>query len=154
MVTVCIPTMIVSDNDSGNTHQSNLMYSVNSSNRDSQESISIPDCSVFEDTESDDLMENNDTSAPVSPVKLQQKLATWASKNNCQRGAVNELLGILREEGHTDLPKGCRTLLATPRVIDFRKMRWSILLHCRCSNEQGVRKALRGNPSLIQNNKT
>lgn len=51
------------------------------------------------------------------PQPLCQQLASWATKNRCQRSAVNELLEILRQQGHTSLPKDARTLLETPREI-------------------------------------
>lgn len=44
-------------------------------------------------------------------------LALWASKNNITREAVNELLELLRKNGH-DLPKDSRTLMETPRYVE------------------------------------
>lgn len=51
-----------------------------------------------------------------SPLSLRKDLAAWAIKHSCRRGPLNELLQILRREGHC-LPKDSRTLLATPRKI-------------------------------------
>ena len=47
-------------------------------------------------------------------VDLRHKLHLWATRNKCKHSAVNELLGILREQGH-NLPKDTRTPLHTPR---------------------------------------
>ena len=48
---------------------------------------------------------------------ISEELASWATKNNCRRDAVNELLKILRRHGHDSLPKDARTLLQTPRQV-------------------------------------
>uniref|UniRef100_X2B2T0 Uncharacterized protein n=1 Tax=Capitella teleta TaxID=283909 RepID=X2B2T0_CAPTE len=44
-------------------------------------------------------------------------MATWACANKLTRSAVQDLLVLLRGEGHDSLPKDCRTLLKTPRSI-------------------------------------
>ncbi|XP_038062953.1 uncharacterized protein LOC119733615 [Patiria miniata] len=52
---------------------------------------------------------------------LDDKLRKWATENKLTRACVNELLAILRHEGH-ELPKDARTLLKTPRsVVDSEK---------------------------------
>lgn len=48
---------------------------------------------------------------------LNEGLALWASKNNITRQAMNELLELLRKNGH-DLPKDSRTLMETPRHVE------------------------------------
>ena len=45
----------------------------------------------------------------TSELTLRQELNYWATKNACQHGVLNELLDILRKQGH-DLPKDARTL--------------------------------------------
>lgn len=61
---------------------------------------------------------NKESTVPVvSPQPFCHQLASWAIENRCQRSAVNDLLSILREQGHTSLPKDARTLLETPRVF-------------------------------------
>ena len=47
---------------------------------------------------------------------FQEKLQSWAVKSKCGRPQLNELLGILREEG-LEVPKDARTLCKTPRQI-------------------------------------
>ena len=84
-------------------------------------------------------------------ITLCQKLSTWAVKNKCQRRTVNELLEILRAEGH-NLPIDGRTLLATPQEIP-------ILTKCSGDYiyfgiEEGIRKVLSKNLSFIEKNKT
>lgn len=49
---------------------------------------------------------------------LEQDLASWATKNKCTRSALNDLLVILRKQGHR-LPKDARTLLRTPRTVEI-----------------------------------
>ena len=49
-------------------------------------------------------------------VDLRYKLHLWATRNKCKHSAVNEFLGILREQGQ-NLPKDARTLLHTPRDV-------------------------------------
>ena len=44
------------------------------------------------------------------------KLGAWAVKNSCTRQCTNQLLEILRDEGH-ELPKDSRTLLNTKSAI-------------------------------------
>lgn len=50
------------------------------------------------------------------------KLRKWAVQNNISLMALTTLLKILREEGHTELPKDSRTLLRTPKKVKTTKM--------------------------------
>jgi hypothetical protein len=61
-------------------------------------------------TDTDEESENdNEANVP--------KLAGWAANNNeCARSGLNDLLDILRKQGHR-LPRDSRTLLQTPRSI-------------------------------------
>ena len=101
---------------------------------------------------SDDIEIDNYPDHAVSPVTLRKKLATWATKNKCQRGAVDELLGILREEGHSSLPKDSRTLLATPRDVPTLERCGGQYIYLGL--ERGIRDILSENPSFIRNNNT
>ena len=49
---------------------------------------------------------------------LQEQLASWATKNKCTRASINELLSILKNHGHKDLPIDSRTLLKSPRYVE------------------------------------
>ena len=67
----------------------------------------------------------SETSLPTPDrcdVDLRLTLHLWATRNKCKHSAVNELLGILREQGH-NLPKDARTLLRTPRdvTVEFKR---------------------------------
>ena len=72
-----------------------------------------------------------------------EELADWAVRNRCTRASLNELLDILRKQGHR-LPKDARTLLHTPRLGESEK---------KCNGdysyfgiESGVLKILAQNP--------
>ena len=51
---------------------------------------------------------------------LGERTASWAIKYNCNRDCTNDLLKILREKGH-DLPKDCRSLFNTPRIVKYKE---------------------------------
>ena len=78
---------------------------------------------------------------------LRGDLAIWATKNKCQRTAVNELLQILRGQGLC-LPKDSRTLLQTRRevVTSSKCGGQSIYLGI----EAGITDILSRNSSLIE----
>ena len=50
---------------------------------------------------------------------LKEQLSTWATSNNVSKSCVDELLTILKPQCNVELPKDCRTLLQTPRVIEY-----------------------------------
>lgn len=71
------------------------------------------------DSSSDSEVEesgNSGTGRPKSDIR--KDLAEWALKHNCTRSTLNELLSILRQHGHSNLPADGRTLLHTPRHVD------------------------------------
>src|SRR5436190_20695399 len=51
---------------------------------------------------------SNDTATNLE--NLSQKLSRWAVRNNLSQNAFNDLLNILKSEGHNELPKDCRAL--------------------------------------------
>ncbi len=57
-------------------------------------------------------------SASISPM-LSDRLAQWTNQFQIKHNAVDSLLNILRENGHTELPKTARTLLATCDRVDW-----------------------------------
>ncbi|KAL0150376.1 hypothetical protein M9458_054193, partial [Cirrhinus mrigala] len=59
----------------------------------------------------------SDDSAEETPPDLGEEVAAWAATNKCKRSALNELLDILRRQGHR-LPKDARTLLKTPKRVE------------------------------------
>ena len=50
-----------------------------------------------------------------SAPDLVEEVASWEATHKCKRSALNELLYILRRQGHR-LPKDARTLLKTPKM--------------------------------------
>ncbi len=57
-----------------------------------------------------------DESSEEAVPDLGEELAAWATTNSCKRIALNEMLEILRRQGHR-LPKDSRTLLQTPKKV-------------------------------------
>ena len=54
---------------------------------------------------------------PLDSVKtFGDELASWSTKYQVQRAAVNDLLELLQKQGHA-LPKDARTLLGTPKEV-------------------------------------
>ena len=51
-------------------------------------------------------------------TKLREDLSGWAVENKCTRTSVDSLLRLLRDFG-IDWPKDSRTLLKTPRTVNF-----------------------------------
>eukprot|EP00795_Rhopilema_esculentum_P001396 gene1396-15808_t len=95
--------------------------------------------------------DNIETQLPEKKL-FQEELASWAARNRCSREATNELLDILRRNGHFSLPKDSRTLLHTPRDIQSQK---------RCRGEYayfgleaGIRRVLTSNPSFCREYRT
>lgn len=105
------------------------------------------------DLESFEGFENGDVDNNASSLGLsfREELASWATKHHCRRGTINELLRILRKQGHC-LPKDSRTLLTTPTKISTLE---------RCGGqyvylgiEHGVRQILSNYPSFLEKNKS
>ena len=94
---------VVSDNDE--IYHENDWMSTSSDN----DTVSTSD-----DTNGDTADEYVDQE-PVAD--LAEDLTEWATRHKCTRTALNELLNILRKQGHR-LPKDSRTLLKTPRSIN------------------------------------
>uniref|UniRef100_W5MYB2 Transposase domain-containing protein n=1 Tax=Lepisosteus oculatus TaxID=7918 RepID=W5MYB2_LEPOC len=66
--------------------------------------------------ESTDLVDEAQTD-PARP-NLSTELVAWSAKHGCKRQWFNDLLEILRRQGHK-LPKDCRTLLQTPNKVQI-----------------------------------
>ena len=70
---------------------------------------------VSSDEETVSLNDFNEDHIPENV--FENLLSGWVFKHQCSRDSFNELLSILRERDHLDLPKDCRTLLGTPRSV-------------------------------------
>ena len=76
----------------------------------------------------------------VNNANLYEKLAEWVVINQTLHTATNQLLCLLRNSGHLELPKDVRTLLKTPRNIPLQHkcggdyiyfgLETNILKHC------------------------
>lgn len=130
--------------------QSEILDSCDEFGQESRCTCSSSDDNVVDDSTSENESDCTSGVSDVSPVTFRQKLATWAAKNNCHRGTVNELLGILRKEGHS-LPKDSRTLLSTPRTVSTSSKCGGQYVYLGI--EHGVRQILSENPSFVEKNK-
>lgn len=85
------------------------------------DSISFISSSEYESNTDEDIKESNNISnyrIVQKQLHLRQKLVFWGTKNIkfLPHTIVNELLDILRSEGHDELPKTAETLLKTKRT--------------------------------------
>ena len=73
------------------------------------------DSSSEDETMPDDCESKNE--CPLDSVKtFGDELASWSTKYQVQRAAVNDLLELLQKQGHA-LPKDARTHLGTPKEV-------------------------------------
>lgn len=72
--------------------------------------------SEFNDSYVTDTDEDSENDNEAKVPDLAVDLVGWATNNECTRSGLNDLLDILRKQGHR-LPKDSRTLLQTPRSI-------------------------------------
>lgn len=69
-------------------------------------------------SDSENVTDNADNPVDDTEIQihsLQAKLGDWAVRYQINQNAVSALLLILRNYGHSDLPRDCRTLVKTPR---------------------------------------
>lgn len=95
-------------------YHNNSDPSLSFSDQDSCESTSLSPLIV---TAPEELSTDDESHHHISDLALEEGLALWASKNNITRQAANELLELLRNNGH-NLPKDSRTLMETPRYVE------------------------------------
>lgn len=103
-------------------HEDDITNNSESQNSDVNEVIVTSDQDSFFSDSSEETASNFEESFENVPSfqsqELEQDLALWATKNKCTRSALNDLLVILRKQGHR-LPKDARTLLRTPRTVEI-----------------------------------
>jgi hypothetical protein len=102
--------------------QSEILDSCDEFGQESRCTCSSSDDNVVDDSTSENESDCTSGVSDVSPVTFRQKLATWAAKNNCHRDTVNELLGILREEGHSVVASTYTLALSMVFVKSYRKI--------------------------------
>lgn len=83
-----------------------------------------------------------------SQKSFNDELASWATKYQVQRAAVNDLLALLKKQGHA-LPKDARTLLGTPKEV-------TVLSKCGGQYiyfgiKHGITQVLSAHPGALEN---
>ena len=95
------------------------------------------------------LFEENEGDIESQPDSLRQKLAAWAVKRNILHNAVDELLGILKEQPcGVGLPKSARTLVGTIRDVLVRKVNPGLYYHFGIL--EGAKSVLQKSPLLLK----
>ncbi|CAB3993355.1 Hypothetical predicted protein [Paramuricea clavata] len=76
------------------------------------------------DSEQNSMCDSSDNDEPRPPpssdTTLRHDLSCWATRNQCTRNTLNQLLHILNSHGHS-LPIDSRTLLQTPRNVSTQQ---------------------------------
>ena len=86
------------------------------------DTVSVVSSDLNSDYDDDETSDSDNENEP----SLSEEVAAWATKNKCTRSALNEMLDILRRQGHR-LPKDGRTLLQTPQKVESVKKMWRSL---------------------------
>ncbi|CAB4036659.1 Hypothetical predicted protein, partial [Paramuricea clavata] len=61
----------------------------------------------------------SDDSDQLENYSLKDKLVTWVNNFQVKHNAVDALLKLLKQSGHSELPSTARALLATPRLVSI-----------------------------------
>ena len=103
-----------------NTSQnsSDINSDMGSGNEDSSSDFGFSDHVQSSDSDNPDS-ENSLDHVEAEQRTVKEQLATWATSNGCSKTCVDQLLKIIRPVCNVDLPKDCRTLLKTPRSIEY-----------------------------------
>ena len=118
------------------------------------DSNSDPESSDTVSSSDEDPPGNNDGMVDENEEEpgLVTKLAKWILKYQISRTASNELLAILRQSGHDDLPKCTRTILKTPRTVLCEQKCGGEYVYLGISN--GISRSLAIFPQYRFNNDT
>lgn len=76
-----------------------------------------------------------------------EQLRKWVTKHQVKHNAIDDLLKILQENGHSDLPVTARTLLRTPRVVKTERRSGMDFIHLGL--ESGLLETLRNYPKEV-----
>ena len=71
------------------------------------------------DSDSLPVSSDDETLESSDRMSLQSDLAKWVIDARISRECCSGLLTLLRQHGHHELPKDCRTLLGTPSSADI-----------------------------------
>lgn len=96
--------------DSANSFE--CIYSATESSTTDESDFDTDEENASSDSEKEVLNDDAELDVP----DLEENLRQWFTKNKTTQRSLNELLTILRKQGHL-LPKDARTLLATPRAV-------------------------------------
>ena len=83
-----------------------------------------------EDIALDDVNQQQDA-AINDEANFSTQMSEWILRNKINRTASNELLSILRQNGHEELPLCTRTLLKTPRnytITEFKPLEEQVIV--------------------------
>ncbi len=78
---------------------------------------------------------------------MREDLITWANKHQIRQCALDDLLKVLRSQGHDTLPATARTLLKTVRVVDIQNKSGMQYIHLSLSEE--IEKVLKRYPCEV-----
>ena len=96
-----------------------ISYSDNVSFASSQSSV--PDDATYMSLNSFEDSDLYISDSKTEIVTLDSELAEWQSKHKLTRDAINDLLNILRRQGHR-LPKDYKTMMKTPCQIECYRL--------------------------------
>lgn len=114
----------------------------------SNDSLDVPE--IVESSESEcEYIDSAETEDGEEGPQFGDELVNWGRTNNVTRTGMNELLGILRRNGH-HLPKDIRTLRKTPRKTPIENKCGGQYIYFGLEN--GIIKALTDNNTFTRNN--
>ncbi len=111
--------------------------------------ISLNQEDTFSTDESSEFSSDCDTYLSLSKEdceknSLREDLIAWANKHQIRQCALDDLLKVLRSQGHDTLPDTTRTLLKTLRAVDIQNKSGMQYIHLSLSEE--IEKVLKRYP--------
>ena len=100
----------------------------------------------YESSDSDVVVELSFDEPEEQHSALTNDIGAWAVRNRCSRSCINELLKILKNNGHDELPKDARTLFKTPRNVSTSVKCGGSYSYLGIAN--GITRALLENPNF------
>ena len=94
-----------------------------SSSSESEDESPQPSCSSLHEDDDVDIGKNQflgSSSESENEVSFHEKLVDWTNKFSIKQNALDGLLGLLKGNGHPDLPRCARTLLQTSRSVPIQ----------------------------------